>query len=101
MKKCYHYTTKNGLDGIFRTHEINSDLGNYVCPTEKDVLKFLAIQLHNKLMDISDARLIVFTTDTPLEVSQDHNRDFIDADAFVSYEPIKIKIILYLMECNK
>ena len=101
MKKWYHYTTKKGLDGIFRTHEINSDLGNYVCPTIEDGLQFLAFQLNNKLMDISDARLIVFTTDTHLEVSEDHNRDFINADAFVSYDPIKIKSIVDVMEWNK
>nr|DAV95512.1 MAG TPA: ADP-ribosyltransferase [Caudoviricetes sp.] len=101
MKKWYHYTTKEGLDKILCSKEINCPMGNYVCPTEEDVFKFLAVQLHNKLMDISDARLIIFTTDTPLEVSTDHNREFINADAFVSFEPIKIKNIIDVIEWNK
>ncbi|NFE72558.1 hypothetical protein FDC35_03915 [Clostridium botulinum] len=100
MKKWYHYTTKEGLNEILRMREINSLMGNYVCPTKEDTFKFLGVQIQNKLMDLSDVRIIVFTTDTPLEVSTDHNRDFINADAYVSYKPIKITSIEDVIQFN-
>lgn len=101
-KIFYHYTTKEGLDGIFKTLKIDNSncWGNYVCKTQDDVEKFLALQIQNKFIDLNDVRVVEFTTNTPLEVSYDHNKDFIKADALVSYIPIEIEEIVNVFQYN-
>lgn len=101
-KIFYHYTTKEGLDEIFKTLKIdsNSCFGNYVCKTQDDVEKFLLMRIQSGLINMEDARVIEFTTNTPLEVSTDHNKEFIKADALVSYEPIEIEEIVNVFQYN-
>ena len=99
-KQFYHYTTKEKLKSILNDMILDSPIGNYVCDTKKDVLKFLSIKLETNAINLEDAIVIVFTTNTALEVSTDHNRDLIDASAYVSYNPIKIECIKDILEFN-
>ncbi|MBN1058569.1 hypothetical protein HYH38_08395 [Clostridium botulinum] len=93
-KEYYHYTTKEGLDSIMITNKIDSDgMGNYVCDNMEDLKKFMFLALQTHKINLDDARAIVFTTNTTLEVSTDHNKELLQADAYVSYEPIEIEHI--------
>ena len=93
MKTYYHYTNIKNVKSILVNKAINRGLFKYVCDSKIDCLYFIEFYHSIGKIKFNDMAIIVFTTETPLKESFDHDKVCIPATAYFTTESIKIKSV--------